>query len=214
MARGKTQIKRIEDATTRQVTFSKRRKGLLKKAFELSVLCDAEVALIIFSPSGKLYEFSSSSATSTIERYQKSIKNRPTSKQMDLESLQHFEEEVAILRKKIELLEETTRKLLGDGLDSSSIGELQQVERQLEKSLSIIRSRKILLFCERINQLKEEVKYAFEASGVAYSFIHILVRNKVYSFHANWHGVNILCISVSNSGENSQKEKCGITRNV
>ncbi|CDP17590.1 unnamed protein product [Coffea canephora] len=60
MARGKTQIKRIEDATTRQVTFSKRRKGLLKKAFELSVLCDAEVALIIFSPSGKLYEFSSS----------------------------------------------------------------------------------------------------------------------------------------------------------
>ncbi|XP_071921518.1 MADS-box protein SOC1 isoform X1 [Coffea arabica] len=159
MARGKTQIKRIEDATTRQVTFSKRRKGLLKKAFELSVLCDAEVALIIFSPSGKLYEFSSSSATSTIERYQKSIKNRPTSKQMDLESLQHFEEEVAILRKKIELLEETTRrKLLGDGLDSSSIGELQQVERQLEKSLSIIRSRKILLFCERINQLKEEGK--------------------------------------------------------
>ncbi|XP_027184837.1 MADS-box protein SOC1-like isoform X3 [Coffea eugenioides] len=158
MARGKTQIKRIEDATTRQVTFSKRRKGLLKKAYELSVLCDAEVALIIFSPSGKLYEFSSSSSRSTIERYQKSIKNRPTSKQMDLERLQHFEEEVAILRKKIELLEETTRKLLGDGLDSSSIGELQQVERQLEKSLSIIRSRKILLFCERINQLKEEGK--------------------------------------------------------
>ena len=42
MARGKTQIKRIEDATTRQVTFSKRRRGLLKKAFELSVLSDAE----------------------------------------------------------------------------------------------------------------------------------------------------------------------------
>ncbi|CDP17591.1 unnamed protein product [Coffea canephora] len=98
------------------------------------------------------------SATSTIERYQKSIKNRPTSKQMDLERLQHFEEEVAIQRKKIELLEETTRKLLGDGLDSSSIDELQQVERQLERSLSIIRSRKILLFCERINQLKEEGK--------------------------------------------------------
>ena len=60
MVRGKTQIKRIENAASRQVTFSKRRRGLLKKAFELSVLCDAEVALIIFSPSGKLYEFSSS----------------------------------------------------------------------------------------------------------------------------------------------------------
>lgn len=53
-------MKRIENATSRQVTFSKRRNGLLKKAFELSVLCDAEVALIIFSPRGKLYEFASS----------------------------------------------------------------------------------------------------------------------------------------------------------
>ena len=60
MVRGKTQMKRIENATSRQVTFSKRRNGLLKKAFELSVLCDAEVALIVFSTRGKLYEFSSS----------------------------------------------------------------------------------------------------------------------------------------------------------
>ncbi|KAJ6962530.1 hypothetical protein NC652_001248 [Populus alba x Populus x berolinensis] len=60
MVRGKTQMKRIENATSRQVTFSKRRNGLLKKAFELSVLCDAEVALIVFSTGGKLYEFSSS----------------------------------------------------------------------------------------------------------------------------------------------------------
>lgn len=60
MVRGKTEMKRIENATSRQVTFSKRRNGLLKKAFELSVLCDAEVALVIFSPRSKLYEFSSS----------------------------------------------------------------------------------------------------------------------------------------------------------
>jgi len=59
MVRGKTELKRIENATSRQVTFSKRRNGLLKKAFELSVLCDAEVGLIVFSPRGKLYEFAS-----------------------------------------------------------------------------------------------------------------------------------------------------------
>lgn len=53
-------MKRIENTSSRQVTFSKRRSGLLKKAFELSVLCDAEVGLIVFSTSGKLYEFSSS----------------------------------------------------------------------------------------------------------------------------------------------------------
>ncbi|CAL9069604.1 unnamed protein product, partial [Musa banksii] len=60
MVRGKTEMKRIENAASRQVTFSKRRNGLLKKAFELSVLCDVEIGLIVFSPRGKLYEFSSS----------------------------------------------------------------------------------------------------------------------------------------------------------
>lgn len=53
-------MKRIENATNRQVTFSKRRNGLLKKAYELAVLCEVEVALIVFSPRGKLYEYASS----------------------------------------------------------------------------------------------------------------------------------------------------------
>jgi len=60
MGRGKIEIKKIENATSRQVTFSKRRGGLLKKAHELAVLCDAEVALIVFSSTGKLFEFASS----------------------------------------------------------------------------------------------------------------------------------------------------------
>lgn len=60
MGRGKIEIKKIENASSRQVTFSKRRAGLLKKAHELAVLCDAEVAVIIFSNTGKLFEFSSS----------------------------------------------------------------------------------------------------------------------------------------------------------
>lgn len=59
MGRGKIEIKKIENPTSRQVTFSKRRGGLLKKAHELAVLCDAEVALIIFSSTGKLFEFAS-----------------------------------------------------------------------------------------------------------------------------------------------------------
>ncbi|KAF7138077.1 hypothetical protein RHSIM_Rhsim07G0096200 [Rhododendron simsii] len=74
MVRGKTQMRRIENTSSRQVTFSKRRSGLLKKAFELSVLCDAEVGLIIFSTTGKLYEFSSSSMNKTIGRYMKNAK--------------------------------------------------------------------------------------------------------------------------------------------
>ncbi|KAK7301270.1 hypothetical protein RJT34_12131 [Clitoria ternatea] len=58
MGRVKLEIKRIENATNRQVTFSKRRNGLIKKAYELSILCDIDIALIMFSP-GKLSYFSS-----------------------------------------------------------------------------------------------------------------------------------------------------------
>jgi hypothetical protein len=60
--RGRVELRRIEDRTSRQVRFSKRRTGLFKKAYELSVLCDAQVALIVFSPAGRLYEFASSTS--------------------------------------------------------------------------------------------------------------------------------------------------------
>ncbi|KAJ6740786.1 SERUM RESPONSE FACTOR-like protein [Salix purpurea] len=58
MGRVKLQIKRIENNTNRQVTFSKRRNGLIKKAYELAILCDIDIALIMFSPSGRLSHFS------------------------------------------------------------------------------------------------------------------------------------------------------------
>ncbi|KAJ0789632.1 putative transcription factor MADS-type1 family [Helianthus annuus] len=63
-------IKKIENTTNRQVTFSKRRNGLIKKAYELSVLCDVDVALIMFSPSGRASIFSGSrSIEEIISRY-------------------------------------------------------------------------------------------------------------------------------------------------
>ncbi|GKU89446.1 hypothetical protein SLEP1_g3581 [Rubroshorea leprosula] len=60
MVRGKIVMKRIENGASRIVTFSKRRNGLPKKAFELSVLCDVEVAVTIFSQNGRLNKLSSS----------------------------------------------------------------------------------------------------------------------------------------------------------
>ena len=59
MVREKRKIRKIEKTAARQVTFSKRRRGLLKKAEELAVLCDVRVGLIVFSSTGKLYEYSS-----------------------------------------------------------------------------------------------------------------------------------------------------------
>ncbi|XP_076946400.1 MADS-box transcription factor 27-like isoform X1 [Bidens hawaiensis] len=71
MGRGKIVIRRIDNSTSRQVTFSKRRSGLLKKAKELAILCDAEVGVMIFSSTGKLHEFSNTSMKSVIDRYHK-----------------------------------------------------------------------------------------------------------------------------------------------
>ncbi|XP_022768505.1 agamous-like MADS-box protein AGL21 [Durio zibethinus] len=82
MGRGKIVIRRIDNSTNRQVTFSKRRNGLLKKAKELAILCDAEVGVMIFSSTGKLYDFSSNSMRSVIERYNKTEEHQlgnPTS---------------------------------------------------------------------------------------------------------------------------------------
>ena len=56
MGRGRVELKRIENKINRQVTFFKRHNGLIKKAYKLSVLCDAEVAVIIFSNRSELAE--------------------------------------------------------------------------------------------------------------------------------------------------------------
>ncbi|KAG2408288.1 Agamous-like MADS-box protein [Vigna angularis] len=160
MVRGKTQMKRIENETSRQVTFSKRRNGLLKKAFELSVLCDAEVALIIFSTRGRLYEFSSSTSSinKTVERYQRKIKDLGDSHKGVHENTQILKDGDMSMAKTIEHLENSRRKLLGDELDTCSLDELRQLENQLERSLEKIRARKNQLFMERIEKLKEEEK--------------------------------------------------------
>ncbi|KAG1341860.1 agamous-like MADS-box protein AGL29 [Cocos nucifera] len=55
--RRKIEIKKIEDEQTRQVTFSKRRSGLFKKASELSTLCGAQVGILVYSPGGRPYSF-------------------------------------------------------------------------------------------------------------------------------------------------------------
>ncbi|KAH6779809.1 AGAMOUS-like 20 [Perilla frutescens var. hirtella] len=158
MVRGKTQMRRIENATSRQVTFSKRRNGLLKKAFELSVLCDAEVALIIFSPRGKLYEFASSSMHETIERYQKHTKDSQANKPPVEHNMQQLKHEAASMMKKIEQLETSKRKLLGESLSSCTIEELQQLEQQLERSVTTIRARKMQVYKQQIEHLKEKEK--------------------------------------------------------
>ncbi|XP_067827666.1 myocyte-specific enhancer factor 2A-like isoform X7 [Heptranchias perlo] len=69
MGRKKIQITRIVDERNRQVTFTKRKFGLMKKAYELSVLCDCEIALIIFNSSNKLFQYASTDMDKVLLKY-------------------------------------------------------------------------------------------------------------------------------------------------
>ncbi|QCD80857.1 MADS-box transcription factor [Vigna unguiculata] len=53
MGRVKLKIKKLESISNRHVTYSKRKSGILKKAKELSILCDIDILLLMFSPTGK-----------------------------------------------------------------------------------------------------------------------------------------------------------------
>ncbi|XP_024864437.1 myocyte-specific enhancer factor 2D isoform X6 [Kryptolebias marmoratus] len=69
MGRKKILIQRITDERNRQVTFTKRKFGLMKKAYELSVLCDCEIALIIFNHSNKLFQYASTDMDKVLLKY-------------------------------------------------------------------------------------------------------------------------------------------------
>ncbi|KAF3566969.1 hypothetical protein DY000_02011484 [Brassica cretica] len=187
MVRGKIEMKKIENATSRQVTFSKRRNGLLKKAYELSVLCDAQVSLIVFSQRGRLYEFSSSDMQNTIQRYHTYRNDHETSNQYSEIYIQQLKQEASHMIAKIELLEfhkrfnfkikhqikqkeikafvcvvnsllRVYRKLLGQELSSCSLPELQEIDSQLQRSLGEVRARKAQMFKEQLEKLKAKVQ--------------------------------------------------------
>ncbi|KAF7649199.1 hypothetical protein LDENG_00145350 [Lucifuga dentata] len=69
MGRKKIQIARIMDERNRHVTFTKRKFGLMKKAYELSVLCDCEIALIIFNSTNKLFQYASTDMDKVLLKY-------------------------------------------------------------------------------------------------------------------------------------------------
>lgn len=69
MGRKKIKIRLIEDERNRQVTFTKRKNGLLKKAMELAILCDCDIGLVVFNSQGKLYEYASRDMAAVLSRY-------------------------------------------------------------------------------------------------------------------------------------------------
>ncbi|KAL1357474.1 hypothetical protein HN51_009375 [Arachis hypogaea] len=158
MGRGRVVLERIENKINRQVTFSKRRSGLLKKAFELSVLCDAEVALIIFSSRGKLFQYSSSDISGIIERYRQCRYNKlsQTGNLFDQQS-QSLYQEFLKLKVKYESLERTQRHFQGEELEPLGMKELMNLEKQVERTLAQARQLHMRKLITRQAELSEKV---------------------------------------------------------
>ncbi|GMH02272.1 hypothetical protein Nepgr_004111 [Nepenthes gracilis] len=166
MGRGRVELKRIENKINRQVTFAKRRNGLLKKAYELSVLCDAEVALIIFSNRGKLYEFcSGSSMLTTLEKYQKSNYGAPQANVFSEQAVElSSQQEYLKLKLRYEALQRIQKNLLGEDLGSLNTKELESLEIQLDISLKQVRSIRTQFMLDQLNDLQRKEHALDEAN--------------------------------------------------
>lgn len=163
MTRKKIQIKKIDNIAARQVAFSKRRKGLFKKAKELAILCDAEIGLLVFSASGKLFDYASSSIQGILERHNSvHPQNLPNLNEPSVE-LQLESNIQAKLNEEVEKKRHELRQMKGEELQGLGLEELKKLEKSLQGGLSrvaeIMDGRNTELINEigrKVDLLKEE----------------------------------------------------------
>ncbi|AQK68749.1 MADS-box protein ZMM17 [Zea mays] len=170
MGRGKIEIKRIENSTNRQVTFSKRRGGLLKKANELAVLCDARVGVVIFSSTGKMFEYCSPACSlrELIEQYQHATNSH-------FEEINHDQQillEMTRMKNEMEKLETGIRRYTGDDLSSLTLDDVSDLEQQLEYSVSKVRARKHQLLNQQLDNLRRKEQILEDQNTFLYRMIN------------------------------------------
>ncbi|KAF7030609.1 hypothetical protein CFC21_042122 [Triticum aestivum] len=140
MGRGRSEIKRIDNPTQRQSTFYKRRDGLFKKARELAVLCDADLLLLLFSASGKLYQYLAPTVPSVkefVERYEAATHTKVWS-----DIRQERRAELEKVAKMCDLLEKELRFMTVDDGEQYSVPSLAALEHNLEAAMHKVRSEK------------------------------------------------------------------------
>lgn len=155
MGRGKIEIKKIENPTNRQVTYSKRRNGIFKKAKELTVLCDAKISLIMLSSTRKYHEYTSPNTTTKnmIDQYQSTLG-------VDIWST-HYEKMQENLKRLKEInnkLRREIRQRTGEDMSGLNLQELCQLQENITESVAEIRERKYQTISNQTNTYRKKVK--------------------------------------------------------
>ncbi|ERN01839.1 floral homeotic protein PMADS 2 [Amborella trichopoda] len=183
MGRGKIEIKRIESSTNRQVTFTKRRTGILKKAREISVLCDAKVSLVLFSSTGKMFEYCtpSTSLKDMLGEYQRTSGNKLWDAQHE-----HLSAEVGMMKKENENMRVQLRHLMGEDLNSLTAGELNRLEDSLEVGIASVRAKQMEHIHSRTQMLKSN-KQILEEQNKQLQYIMHQVDGNITELEQSYH---------------------------
>ncbi|XP_023001476.1 agamous-like MADS-box protein AGL29 [Cucurbita maxima] len=147
MGRRKIEMKMVKDRGSRQVTFSKRRNGLFKKANDLATLCGLEIAIIVFSPGGKAFSFGNPNVEEVVDRYlnRKSEPIPPASEGMfekENEELIDLVKQLQLEKKKGEMLEKEM-KSRGESIkiEDLDLDELLKLKESLERLRKNVRMK-------------------------------------------------------------------------
>lgn len=178
MGRSKLPIKKIENTTNLQVTFSKRRYGLIKKAYEIAVLCDIDLTLIMLSPSGRLSHFSGRKRVEDViyryinlsdrdrggiianrEQIVNTLAKIKTEKELAMQSAatpgsdtEEIQKEIVDLQHQLESAEEQLRVFEPDSDKFTSLAEFQSCEVRLMEALRRVTQRKRILLSKEGQQ--------------------------------------------------------------
>ncbi|CAL5398369.1 unnamed protein product [Camellia sinensis] len=207
MGRKKVEMKRIESKSSRQVTFSKRRGGLVKKARDLSVLCDVDVALLVFSSRGKLYQFCSANNRFTMADYRrrrrsiewpvmlfysdsKSVWPRSSSNIITTLGQKEGSQQVIVKQRHLE----------EPYVDQLSVTDLIQLEKEFDAALTQIKSRKTLLMMESIMALHEKERILQEENK--------LLANQIAAMETNGNKAENKVVMASNDDLGNKYMNC------
>ncbi|KAL1820241.1 hypothetical protein ACET3Z_015110 [Daucus carota] len=212
MGRGKIEIKRIENQNNRQVTYSKRRKGLIKKAKEITVLCEAAVSVVIFSSPSKLYEYCSpsTSITEMLDRYHQHSGQRLWDPEHEALS-----NEIKRIKEENEKMQIDLRHLNAEDITSLNIKELMTIENDLENGLMNIGEKRRESYKrmqkdgQRLEEENMQLRYVYQQQMEAMAgkvrdieneFNHLKVNDQHVTYSKRRHGlfkkaqeINVLC---------------------